>query len=105
MRVAQSLRHVNIVQFLGAALAGDQIMLVTEYMPRGDLWRALSQDSAAHFGWRSACARALCLCPSPLLSAATCRVSASFLKPMLLLQSMAQAALIGNLDSLRHGKP
>ena len=47
---------MNIVQFLGAALAGDQIMLVTEYMPRGDLWRALSQDSANHFSWRSTCA-------------------------------------------------
>ena len=55
---AQSLRHVNIVQFLGAALAGDQIMLVTEYMPRGDLWRALSQDSASHFAWRSTCGSA-----------------------------------------------
>ena len=57
--ILQSLRHVNIVQFLGASLAGDQIMLVTEYMPRGDLWRALSQDSAHHFAWRNMCAAPL----------------------------------------------
>ena len=49
--ILKSLRHVNIVQFLGASLTGDQIMLVTEYMPRGDLWRALSQDSTHHFSW------------------------------------------------------
>lgn len=54
--ILKSLRHVNIVQFLGASLAGDQIMLVTEYMPRGDLWRALSQDSTHHFSWRNMCA-------------------------------------------------
>ena len=51
--ILKSLRHVNIVQFLGASLTGDQIMLVTEYMPRGDLWRALSQDSTHHFSWNS----------------------------------------------------
>jgi serine/threonine protein kinase len=51
--ILKSLRHVNIVQFLGASLAGDQIMLVTEYMPRGDLWRALSQDSEHRFAWRN----------------------------------------------------
>ncbi|KAK9905638.1 hypothetical protein WJX75_003659 [Coccomyxa subellipsoidea] len=51
--ILKSLRHVNIVQFLGASMAGDQIMLVTEYMPRGDLWRALSQDSTHHFSWRN----------------------------------------------------
>ena len=51
--ILKSLRHVNIVQFLGASLTGDQIMLVTEYMPRGDLWRALSQDSTHHFSWGS----------------------------------------------------
>lgn len=55
--ILKSLRHVNIVQFLGASMAGDQIMLVTEYMPRGDLWRALSQDSTHHFAWRNMCAR------------------------------------------------
>ena len=62
--ILQSLRHVNIVQFLGASLAGDQIMLVTEYMPRGDLWRALSQDSAHHFAWRNMCAAPLSRPPS-----------------------------------------
>ena len=51
--ILKSLRHVNIVQFLGASLTGDQIMLVTEYMPRGDLWRALSQDSTHHFSWNN----------------------------------------------------
>ena len=56
--ILKALRHTNVVQFLGAALAepdgpgdGGRIMLVTEYLPRGDLWRALSKDSQHVLGW------------------------------------------------------
>ncbi len=31
-------------------------MLVTEYLPRGDLWRALSKDSQHVFSWYRRCA-------------------------------------------------
>ncbi|KAK9836929.1 hypothetical protein WJX81_000389 [Elliptochloris bilobata] len=49
--ILKSLRHTNIVQFLGASSNPGQIMLVTEYLPRGDLWRALSKDSQHVFSW------------------------------------------------------
>eukprot|EP00884_Botryococcus_braunii_P015478 jgi/Botrbrau1/2613/Bobra.145_1s0034.2 len=49
--ILKGLRHTNIVQFLGASFAGGQIMLVTEFLPRGDLWRALSNDTKHVFSW------------------------------------------------------
>jgi hypothetical protein len=54
--ILQALRHTNVVQFLGASLeedaaTGGRVMLVTEYLPRGDLWRALSKDAAHVFSW------------------------------------------------------
>ena len=51
VHILKSLRHTNIVQFLGASLAAGEIMLVTEYLPRGDLWRALSKDTNHLFSW------------------------------------------------------
>ena len=36
-------------------MAGDKIMLVTEFMPRGDLWRALAQDRTGQMGWYNRC--------------------------------------------------
>ncbi len=42
-------------QFLGASPNPGQIMLVTEYLPRGDLWRALSKDSQHVFSWYRRC--------------------------------------------------
>jgi serine/threonine protein kinase len=60
--ILKGLRHTNIVQFLGASLAAGQIMLVTEYLPRGDLWRALSNDAGHLFNWYNRC-KQICLCP------------------------------------------
>ena len=34
-----------------AATAGDRIMLCQEFMPKGDLWRALAQDRTGQLGW------------------------------------------------------
>lgn len=37
-------RHPNIVQYLGAVVHDQRIMLVTEFMSGGDLWTALSRN-------------------------------------------------------------
>ena len=42
----RQLRHPNIVQFLGACL-GDELLIVTEYMPRGSLDAVLKAHGAA----------------------------------------------------------
>lgn len=55
--ILKSLRHTNIVQFLDASIVGGQIMLVTEYMSRGDLWTALSHDHNHLLSWHKRCAR------------------------------------------------
>jgi serine/threonine protein kinase len=55
VEILKGLRHTNIVQFLGASFAGGQIMLVTEFLPRGDLWRALSNDNKHIFSWYNRC--------------------------------------------------
>ncbi|KAK9842929.1 hypothetical protein WJX74_004526 [Apatococcus lobatus] len=47
----RNLRHTNIVQFIGAHIDVEQIVLVTEFMPRGDLWHALSSDIDRSFCW------------------------------------------------------
>lgn len=49
--ILRNLRHGNIVQFLGASVVAGQILLVTELMPRGDLWTALSLDHNHIFSW------------------------------------------------------
>ncbi|KAK9792477.1 hypothetical protein WJX73_002769 [Symbiochloris irregularis] len=49
--ILRNLRHGNIVQFLGANLLAGQIMLVTEFMSRGDLWTALSVDHNQMLSW------------------------------------------------------
>ncbi|KAK9839800.1 hypothetical protein WJX81_002595 [Elliptochloris bilobata] len=41
--VLKSCRHPNIVQFQGAAIPDGRLMLVTEYLARGDLWHALQR--------------------------------------------------------------
>ncbi|GBG81326.1 hypothetical protein CBR_g32000 [Chara braunii] len=38
------LRHPNIVQFMGAVTLNPPLMLVTEYLPKGDLFEMLSQE-------------------------------------------------------------
>ncbi|KAK9819112.1 hypothetical protein WJX74_003168 [Apatococcus lobatus] len=47
----KNLRHTNIVQFTGALIDPDQIVLATEFMPRGDLWHALRGDTQRLFAW------------------------------------------------------
>lgn len=42
---------MQIVQFIGAHIDVEQIVLVTEFMPRGDLWHALSSDLERNFCW------------------------------------------------------
>eukprot|EP00270_Netrium_digitus_P006193 TRINITY_DN1849_c0_g2_i1.p1 TRINITY_DN1849_c0_g2~~TRINITY_DN1849_c0_g2_i1.p1 ORF type:complete len:504 (+),score=104.50 TRINITY_DN1849_c0_g2_i1:184-1695(+) len=37
LAILQKLRHPNVVQFLGAVTLSSPLMLVTEYLPRGDL--------------------------------------------------------------------
>ena len=39
IEVLSSLRHPDLVMFLGACLEPDQIMCITEYLPGGDLER------------------------------------------------------------------
>ncbi|KAK9823408.1 hypothetical protein WJX72_002546 [[Myrmecia] bisecta] len=49
--VTASLRNSNIVPFCGACLYADSVALVMDYMPRGDLFRALAVDHDRQFGW------------------------------------------------------
>ncbi|KAK9810072.1 hypothetical protein WJX72_004359 [[Myrmecia] bisecta] len=49
--ILKGCRNVNIVMFLGACLQPGQTMLVTEFMPRGDLWQALGTDHLQQFSW------------------------------------------------------
>ena len=51
MSILKSLHHGNIVQFLGACLLRKTVALVTEFMPQGDLWHALSSDPTKELGW------------------------------------------------------
>lgn len=46
---------LQIVQFIGAHIDVEQIVLVTEFMPRGDLWHALSADHDRNFCWAKRC--------------------------------------------------
>ena len=64
----RGLRDNNIVLFLGVCKKDGQLMLVTEYMPQGDLWHALNHSRSSKFTWYQRCAR-LCIarptsCPS-----------------------------------------
>lgn len=54
----RSLRHPNILQYLGIANAGGEICICMEYMPRGSLYRLLHSDNSA---FRSRRIRAVCL--------------------------------------------
>lgn len=51
IEMLRNLRDNNIVLFLGACKKDGQLMLVTEYMPQGDLWNALNQSNAPKFQW------------------------------------------------------
>lgn len=47
----RQLRDNHIVQFYGACLQGDRLMLVTEFMAGGDLFRALAGSRKPEFLW------------------------------------------------------
>ncbi|KAK9865664.1 hypothetical protein WJX84_002223 [Apatococcus fuscideae] len=47
----KNLRHTNIVQFIGALIDPEQIVLAAEFMPRGDLWHALRGDAQRLLSW------------------------------------------------------
>lgn len=49
--ILKSLRHTNVVQFLGAFFSTDRIALLTEFLPRGDLHRLLGRDTSGQLGW------------------------------------------------------
>ena len=49
--ILKSLRHTNVVQFLGAFFSADRIALLTEFLPRGDLHRLLGRDTGGQLGW------------------------------------------------------
>ena len=49
--ILKSLRHTNVVQFLGAFFSEDRIALLTEFLPRGDLHRLLGRDTSGQLGW------------------------------------------------------
>eukprot|EP00891_Asterochloris_glomerata_P007287 jgi/Astpho2/7287/Aster-01593 len=52
LEVLKLCRHRNILQFYGVAVAGDEVMLITELMEGGDLGRALLRpESSALFSW------------------------------------------------------
>lgn len=44
-------RDANVVQFFGAVVQGDDLMLVTELMDGGDLRYALTEDTTGKFRW------------------------------------------------------
>lgn len=51
IEMLRGLRDNNIVLFLGACKKDGKLMLVTEFMPQGDLWNALSHTNANKFQW------------------------------------------------------
>ena len=56
---AHTLCCLQIVQFIGAHIDVEQIVLVTEFLARGDLYRALSADFDRNFCWAKRWANAL----------------------------------------------
>ncbi|XP_049932450.1 integrin-linked protein kinase 1-like isoform X2 [Nymphaea colorata] len=46
LSLLQKLRHPNVVQFLGAVTQTSPMMIVTEYLPKGDLWALLRRQGA-----------------------------------------------------------
>ena len=52
----RGLRDNNVVLFLGACVQHGRIMLVTEFLPNGDLWNAISHATDDKFSWYKRCA-------------------------------------------------
>lgn len=46
-----NLRHANIVQFYGAVIEDEQLLLITEYMPRGSLYDLIAKDTEGKLTW------------------------------------------------------
>ncbi|KAI5075687.1 hypothetical protein GOP47_0009763 [Adiantum capillus-veneris] len=46
LSLIQTLRHPNIVQFLGAVTQSTPLMIIFEYLPQGDLYQYLNQNRA-----------------------------------------------------------
>ena len=51
INVLRSCHDPNIVQFLGASVRGQQTLLIMQYMPGGDLFKQIAQDSEGQFSW------------------------------------------------------
>lgn len=51
--ILKGCRDPNIVQFLGASVGDKQIVCVMEFMPGGDLYKAIGQDTGGQFLWRN----------------------------------------------------
>lgn len=50
--ILKGCRDPSIVQFLGASVNEDQIVCVMEFMPGGDLYKAIAGDVDGCFLWR-----------------------------------------------------
>lgn len=50
VRLLRSLMHPNILQFMGACLLPPDICLITEYIPRGDLYKII-HDASVVLDW------------------------------------------------------
>jgi len=48
--IMRSLRHPNVIQFLGICQIGTEICIITEFMPKGSLYRLL-HDRTTTFTW------------------------------------------------------
>jgi serine/threonine protein kinase len=48
--IMRQIRHPKVVQFMGASTKGDNLMLVTEFIPRGDLEHVL-MDKSVHLSF------------------------------------------------------
>lgn len=54
MAILKYCRDGNIVQFIGSCIQGDKIMLITEFMPGGDLFHALTRPATrTALRWKS----------------------------------------------------
>ena len=64
MQEVALLRHLNfdrnLVQFYGACIAENNLMLVLEFMDGGDLKEALGNDSEGRLGWYQQGGHILC---------------------------------------------
>ncbi|KAK9840681.1 hypothetical protein WJX84_006316 [Apatococcus fuscideae] len=46
-----NLRHTNVVQFFGAVIDDNHLLLITEFMPRGSLYDGIAHDAEGHLKW------------------------------------------------------